>query len=266
MTGDCGEQHTKGYTVYKDLASHSNSQIFHIESAGIEKVLLALRYTMKNSYVPFRQIESAPAISFMPFSVDFTIYNIGIRLSGKGAKMTIKNPLNQTVTGDATILDELQIVNFENPMTGTWTVEAESSSEYTIQIGTNSNLNIEYGFSSGVPQNHAKTSVQPKKGDKNILTFFVSDPSKIRNLSYANLLLENTSKLTRTRRDIKVEKKIQLTLRKISDYVYATEPFHVPVEIFKVQINGIDLHGNEIQRIVSSAVESIEPSKLYEMS
>lgn len=267
MTGDCDDRDGKGYEVYREIARHGNGQVFHTETDGIEQVLLALRITMKDSYTPNKNgVDFIPGTSCMPFFVDDTMTDIDIRLCGEGAKMTIKNPLNQTVTGDDLTLENLKIVSFKSPMSGRWTIEAKSSSEYTIQIGSNSDLKIEYGFSSAISINHRKTSIQPLKGSKNILTFFIADPTKIDYLSAATLIFKNNNKASRLRREIIFKDETQFKLTKISDHIYATEMFDAPIGIFKVQLYGVDLNGNQVERLVSKAIEAIEPSKLSEMN
>ncbi|CAO1403099.1 unnamed protein product [Diamesa serratosioi] len=263
LTGDCEERDELGFKVYQKLARLSNGQIFNIESGGIDRVIFALRNSMKETYVSTRHRRSVlPGTSFMPFSVDFTVSDIDIRLTGEDAKLTIKNPLNEIITGEDLSLENVKIVIIKNPMIGRWTVLAESSSEYTLQIGSNSELLIEYGFSSLIPKRKGQTSVQPRKGSKNILTFFISDPTKIRYLSYASLVLDKVSVTVskRKRRELITEEEVQLKLIKISDHVYATESFDIPIEMFKIQLNGADLNGNPIERLVSTILESVEPS------
>ena len=89
-------------------------------------------------------------------------------------------------------------------MPGKWTIEADSSSEYTVQIGSNSELKFEYGFikKSISPKNHGETSAQPLKGSKNILTFFISDPSKVKYLSTAALLSNKADEAGSSKTDI----------------------------------------------------------------
>ncbi|CAO1391663.1 unnamed protein product [Diamesa hyperborea] len=261
LTGDCGKRNSDGYKAYTNIARLSNGQVFHIETDGIEKVLMALRITMKDSYTLNQNGRTVlPGTSFMPFSVDSTITDISIRLCGEGPKLTIKNPLNQIVIGDVLTLENLQIVSFKNPMVGKWTIDAESSSEYTIQIESNSKLKFEYGFSSSIPRNRRATSGQPQKGAKNYLTFFVSDPSKIGYLSKATLMSDKTDKAGRTRREIHIDNEIEFNLIKISDHIYATEPFEAPEGMFKVQLHGVDSNGNDIERLVSTSVEATKPS------
>ena len=263
MSGDCGDLDVDGYYAYKNITRHGNGQIFHIKKDGIEKVLMALKTSMKDSYTQNKNGRTfSPGASFMPFSVDSTMTDIEIRLCGEGPKLKIKNPLDQIVIGDVMTSDNLQIVKFQNPMAGRWTIDADSSSEYTIQIGSNSELKFEYGFSTKASRHRRTTSVQPLKGSNNILTFFISDPSKVGFLSKATLSWDKADKTGRTRRDINTDSEIQYKLTKISDNTYATEPFEAPEGMFKVQLEGFDSNGNNLERLVSTAVEATRPSKL----
>ncbi|CAO1403237.1 unnamed protein product [Diamesa tonsa] len=262
LAENCGDPNGIEFKVYNRLARHGNGQVFHIETDGIEKVLMALQKTIRDSHT-LNQIRRTvlPGRSFMPFSVDSTITNIAIKISGVGVNVTIKNPLNQIATGDVLTLENLQIVTFNNPMLGKWTIDAESSSEYRIQIESNSKLKFEYGFSSSIPKNHRESSVQPLQGSKNYLTFFVSDLSTVGSLLNSNVTLdslENEKKIQRMRRQ--VTKDIVLKLTKIGPNTYTTEPFDAPEVMFKVQLKGVDSTGNVIERVISTAIESVERS------
>ena len=269
MTDDCGERSTAGYNVYDKLAGLSNGQVFNIQKDGIEKVLMSLRNILKDSYATTRQKRSlVPGKSEMPFFVDSSMSSIDIRLSGETPKLIIKNPLNQTVTGDDLTLENVKIVNIENPMAGKWNVETESSSEYTVQMGSNSELKIEYGFSSGTPKNHGETSVQPLKGKKTVLSVSISDPAKVNSLSEATLTVDSLEKdevveneFQRKRRQATGVREIRLKLTKIGPNIYVTDSFVAPTDLFKVKLKGVDPSGNVIERLVSTAIESVEPSK-----
>lgn len=169
------------------------------------------------------------------------------------------------VTGDDLTLENLKKVNIQNPMPGKRTVEAESLSEYTVQMGSNNDLKIEYGFSSGIPKNLVETSIQPLNGTKNILSVFIEDPSKISSLSYAKMLLNNNvmvKEKKRERRQVNQSNEIIVKLKKIGENVYATEPIDMPAGTFKVQLNGVDSKGIPMERLVSTSIESVEPSRL----
>ena len=200
--------------------------------------------------------------------VDSTMIDIDIKLCGEGPKLIIRNPLNEIVKGDELSMSNLMIVCIKNPMPGKWTVETESSSGYTVQMGSNSELKIKYGFSSGAPKNHGETSVLPLKGKKSVLSFFISDPTKIKYLSNAVLALEKdedvAGKSTRRKRELQlsIPREIKLKLTKIAPNTYISEAFDAPEGMFKVQLKGVDSNGNQVERLVSTAVESVEPSKL----
>ena len=264
MTDDCEQSDTIGYEVYKKLARYSNGMVYNIRKNGIEKVLLALRMSMRENYATSRLQTIKAGKSDTSLYVDSTMTDIDIRLSGEDPKLTIRNPLNEIVTGDVLSMSYLMIVNIRNPMVGRWTVESESSSGYTVQMGSNSELKIKYGFSSGAPNSYEETSVQPLKGTKTMLSFFISDPSKIGFLSNATLSLQNdiADTSSRTRREINPETETNLVLTKKSDHIYITELFDAPEGKFKVQLKGVDSNGNQVGRLVSTAIESVEPSKL----
>ena len=136
-------------------------------------------------------------------------------------------------------------------------VETESSSEYTVQMGSNSELKIEYGFSSGIPKNYGETSVQPLKGKKTVSSVSIPDPTldSLEN----DEVLEN--EFQRKRRQATGVREITLKLTKIGPNTYVTDSFVAPTDIFKVKLKGVDSSGNVFERLVSTAIESVEPSK-----
>ncbi|CAO1403227.1 unnamed protein product [Diamesa tonsa] len=268
LTDDCDARETQGFKVYNTLARRSNSLVYDIKKNGIEKVLMALQPSMKDTYSSIKlDKKSSAGKSTTSLYVDSTMSNIDVKLCGQSPKLIIRNPLNEIVTGDVLSMDNLNIVNIKNPMAGKWTVESDSSSGYTVQMGSNSELKIKYGFSCGTPKNHGETSVQPLSGKKTMLSFFISDPSKIGYLSNATLLLEKdedvADKSTRSKRETKIHY-IRIKLTKIGPDTYTSEAFEAPEGKFKVQLNGVDSNGNDIERLVSTAIESVEPIIVFD--
>ena len=122
-------------------------------------------------------------------------------------------------------------------------VETESSSEYTVQMGSNSELKIEYGLSSGTPKNHGETSVQPLKRKNSVLSVSISDPAKVNSLSEATLTvdsLENDevveNEFQRKRRQATGVREIRLKLTKIGPNTYVTDSFVAPTDLFRVKL------------------------------
>jgi hypothetical protein len=101
LTEDCGQRGSPGYKIYNRIALLTNSQVFNINSNGIEKVFSSLRSSMKDDYATNRVSRSPIAgKSDLSLYVDSTISNIDLKLSGESPRLIIRNPLNQIVEGD----------------------------------------------------------------------------------------------------------------------------------------------------------------------
>ncbi|CAO1415300.1 unnamed protein product [Diamesa serratosioi] len=267
-TGDCGKRSQPGFQVYEKLARVSNGQVYDMNTDDITKVLLAIRFMLNDNFIALRSIDvETPGSSENIFYIDSTMTELSMSLSGKTPKIFLKNPKNETVTGNEFSLANLKIVQLKNPIAGKWTVEASSTSSYSIRLGAISALKFEFGFSLETPSKIVETLYQPLKGQKNVLSIFITDPSLLKSLSSVTIIVIASSS-KRKRRDLSSE---QLTpsLEKITENIYATEAFDIPNEMFKIQLNGVDSLGNVIERSISTSIQSVlsnEPEILNEVN
>ena len=176
LTGDCGERAGEGYDVYTKLARYSNGQVFDMKSEGVKEVILAIQTQLDDDFTTLKYlIKDAAGTSTEEFSVDSTITEIQISLSGSNPSMVIKNPLGEIITGTVTSMANLIIVKILNPMPGKWTVEVKSSSKHSIRFGAISSLKVGFGFSADTPSKLAETSNRPAKGVPNVLSIYAPE-------------------------------------------------------------------------------------------
>ena len=258
-TGDCEERSTLGFQVYEMLARVSNGQVYDMNTNDITKVLLAIRFMLNDNFIALRSIDAEkPGSSENMFYIDSTMTELSMSLSGSTPKMVLKNPKNETVIGEEFSLANLQIVQLKNPIPGKWTVEVSSSSSHSIRLGAISTLKFEFGFSLDTPSKIVETLYQPLKGQKNVLSIFISDSALLKSLSSVTIILIDSGS-KRKRRDVV---NFANSLKKVSENIYATEAFDIPNQMFKIQINGADSFGNVIERSISTSIESVLPSIL----
>jgi hypothetical protein len=104
------------------------------------------------------------------------------------------------------------------------------------------------GFSFSVPKNKEGTLGQPLKGQPAVLTFFVENPEKVKNIESVQFAINNNKKSGL----IKVEK--------INDEMYATKPTTFPEKKFKIFVNAVDDKNHKISVVTPSKFKLIDPS------
>lgn len=256
LTGNCNDTISPGYQVYHKLSRASNGQVYDMNKSNVKDVLLAIRHTVNYNYAALKSVDAATAgTTNTKLNVDKSISELSVSVSGRNPKLSITDPHNETVSsGDELSLPNLRLVKIKDPKEGRWNVEAIADSSHSVRLGALSDMKFEFGFSVEEPKKLLETSFQPLAGHKNTLSVFVSDSSLIENLSNVTVILAPTSA---------DETSIQFTipLKKLDDNIYATKPFDIPRQMFKLQLNGVDASGHPIERLLSSGLQSTKGSK-----
>jgi hypothetical protein len=249
LTGDCNAQNSAGYQVYHKLSRVSNGQVYDMEKNNVKDVLLAIRHSVSQNYAALKSLDIASSgTSQTDLNVDKSISELSVRISGKNPKLSIKDPSNVTFSsGEELSLENLKLVNIKDPKDGLWRIETGAESAHSVRLSALSDLKFDFGFSSAEITKKSETSFLPFAGTKNVLSIFVSDPNLIENLNNVTIALvpSNPSELSI---------KFTLLLKKINDQVYSTNAFEVPRQMFKIQLNGVDVNGNAIERLISTGL------------
>ncbi len=116
---------------------------------------------------------------------------------------------------------------------------------YILQIPAVTNVILVPGFSFSIPKNKEETFKQPPKGQPAILTFFVENPEKVKNIESVQWVINNNKKSG----PIKVEK--------INDEMYSTKPTQFPDEKFKIVVNAVDDKNHKIFLVTPSKFQPI---------
>lgn len=254
LTGNCHDSSAPGYQVYLKLSQASNGQVYDMKKTNVKDVLLALRHSLNYNYAALKTVVADAGTTNTKLNVDKSISELSVSLSGKNAQLTIKDPQNETIkAGDELTLQNVKLVKIKNPADGSWDFESTAESSHTILFGAISDLKFNFGFSVVEVKKISETSFQPLRGHQNILSIFVSDPKLVKQLSEVTIFLipihahESSDHF-------------KLPLRNVDDYIYATDPFDIPSQMFKIQLNGIDSNGNLIERLISTGLHSSDGS------
>ena len=252
-TGDCNNPSSINYKVYADLAG-TQGQFFNVPRSDLAEIVSNLKVELDQMFSKVMAIDvGQPGTRDEPFFVDATMSNIRMTLAGKKPKVIIQDPnKNSVVTKDLT-LDDLKFVEIKNPFPGKWQITATTDSNYTLRVGAISTVRFDFGFSKTVTSKESETLFQPLKGQKNILSIFVTNPELFKTLTSVTLIT-NEEKIRRQTTGG------EMILKKVKDGIYATEPHLYPDELCSLQLNGEDLQGNVMQRLLSAAILPSEPS------
>jgi len=256
LTGICDDSSGPGYQVYEKLSRSSNGQVYDMNKSNVKDVLIAIRHSVNYNYAALKSVDIESAgTSRTELKIDKSISELSVSLSGKNPRLTIKDPANETVNnGEELTLNNLKLVKIKDPKIGIHTVETSADSPHSVRLGAISDLKFDFGFSTSPVSKKAETSFQPFVNHKNILTVFTSHPHLLKNLTEILVIL-----VKQNSHDIANQFKIPL--KRVSDDIYTTNPFDVPRQMFKLQLNGIDVNGNVIERLLSTGLQGSQGSE-----
>lgn len=256
LTGDCDDPTGPGYQAYVKLSRASNGQVYDMNKSNVKDVLLAIRHTVNYNYAALKSVDAESAgTTNTKLTIDKSISELSVSLSGKNPQLTIKDPRNETVTsGEELSLKNLKLVKIKDPIDGLWNVESIAESSYSVRLGAISEMKFEFGFSISEPKKKSETSFQPLINEKNVLSIFVSDPTIIKTLSDVTVILIPSNEHESSHH-------FKIPLKKIEGSIYSTKAFDVPRQMFKIQLNGFDVNGNIIERLISTGLHSSQGSK-----
>ncbi|KAG5680582.1 hypothetical protein PVAND_010079 [Polypedilum vanderplanki] len=251
LTGDCDDQTSLGYKIYHQLSRVSNGQVYDMNKNNVKDVLVAIRHTMSHNYAALKSVDVENAgTSKTNLNVDKSITKLSVSITGENPTLSIRNPSNETVHSDDSLtLKNLKLVNIKDPNEGIWRIEAKADSSHSIRLSALSNLKFEFGFSLNDVEKKTETSHQPLVGHQNILSVFISDPSLVNELSNVTIFLVPSN-------PSEISTKFTIPLNKKSENHYETKPFDIPRQMFKIQLNGMDIHGNALERLLSTGLIS----------
>ena len=194
ITGDCNERSSEGYQVYHKIARLSGGQVYEMGKNNVKEVLLSIKDNMNQNYVVLKTIEVASGSSNTNFDVDMSLTKLKVTIVGKNPTLSLQDPSKASISTTPELsMNNLKVLTLENPKQGTWNIDANAESAYTVIISGFSNFEISYGFSMETSDKKSRTNLQPLAGSKNILTLFVSSSSGVNELSSVTITTLATS-------------------------------------------------------------------------
>lgn len=261
LTGDCNAQNSYGYQVYHKLSRISNGQVYDMSKNDVKDVLMAIKQSVSHNYAALKSLDvSSSGTSHTDLNVDKSISEISVRLSGRNPTLSIRDPSNETVSGGNELsLQNLKLINIKDPKGGIWTIEAGAESAHSLRLSALSDVKFDFGFSDQEVTKSSETSFLPLVDSKNVLSIFISEPSLIENLANVTIILvpSNPSESAI---------KFSIPLKRVNDRVYATKPFEVPRQMFRIQLYGTDAAGNAIERLISTGLVANSGSKVNSLN
>ena len=257
-TDSCNEPSHIRYKIYGEIAG-KNGQVFNVPRNELSRVVSNMKVQLDQKFSSMNSINVGKAGKIkIPFFVDSTMSDVRISLSGSSPKMIIQDPNSEYVTVKDLVLSNLEFVHIENPLPGKWQLTATSASDFSVRMGAISTVRFDFGFSLERPSKASETLFQPLKGQKNILSIFVSNPELLKSLTSVTIISNEDKGISSRKRREARENTLELT--KISDNIYVTQAFEFPDELFSILLDGTDISGNQMERLISSSVRAITPS------
>lgn len=224
-----GFENLEGFKIYVRLAQLGNGNYYLIHSDNIGVILDNIDEKLDKHRAVLNSYYASFGSHSIPVSVDQTLKNITIDMSGKNANIDLTDPNNQTYTNATPVIDlnDVKLLKVFEPMPGQWQVTFSADASMTVVVSATSDLIIKYGFSIHPVKKIIETVFYPLKGFKNILTIWLS---KSANLTEVHLVIS---------KDIKKFPldEVQLDVKEKSEGVlYKTTAFDVPNESFKIEV------------------------------
>lgn len=252
ISNSCGKRDEK-YEIFSKISNLGYGLTYEVEKNNFNDILQSIKDDINSKHKILKTIKSVnnKAIKFN-FDIDDTVSELKITMAGRDQSYQIKNPSHgDPQTKSKFITEGIKILNFKNPMKGSWKIDVKDD---FVKISVISDVKFDFGFSIDVVDDISETVQQPISGVKNILSIFVPDSLKIDKLSKAVLLVApfNVSESAT---------EVRLDLFKQSNELYLTDPFQLPKSPFKIFLEGKDTNDNTIWRTISSTLYEDAGSK-----
>lgn len=255
ISDSCSQRNVNNgsYNFFTNISNLVNGLTYEVEKSNFMDIMQSIKDEINSNHKILKTIVSKnnKKINFY-FYIDETVSELKVTIAGRSHDYVIKNPSDvEAQTKQKFTTDGIKILYFKKPMTGAWKIAAKD--DY-VTISVISDLEFDFGFSYGIVNDKSKTVPQPISGVENVLSIFVPDSSKILKLTKISLLVvpmhvsENPTE-------------VSYDLNYQSSELYATNPFQLPKNPFKIFLEGEDTYENKISRTISSLLHDDPGSK-----
>lgn len=127
-----------------------------------------MKETLDKKRITLKFFDSPTAkSSSVDLTVDENLKEFSVSVAGHLPNITVLNPRNETYdkAKETINLENLKIVNVQNPEPGEWKVNTNADSGHSVRLTALSNVIFNFGFSLKTPQRIVDTSYNPLIGD-----------------------------------------------------------------------------------------------------
>lgn len=106
-------------------------------------------------------------------TIDENLREFSVSVAGQNPNITVTDPKKQPYVDGKEILklDNVKVVNIENPIPGDWKVVTSADSPHSVRLSALSDITFNFGFSLQKPSNLSETLFNPLLGkfDVNVI-------------------------------------------------------------------------------------------------
>lgn len=133
-----------------------------------KKVLEDIKDTLDTRRVALKYLDSPSGDSHnIDVTIDENLKEFSVSVAGHNPNITVVDPQKKLFEDgkESLNLENLKVVNVQNPMPGEWNVKAESDSPHSIRLTALSDVVFNFGFSLKIPKNMDETLFNPLLGE-----------------------------------------------------------------------------------------------------
>jgi hemicentin len=167
-TGFCNSKNSSGYAVFEKLASASNGQVYDLKKTDIAEVLESVRQMLDIKRVSLKSVDFEEGKPHsIGLEVDKSLKEFSVSVAGNKPNISFIDPMNQNYTQGKNILNlnNIQVVNVQDPIPGKWNIIAESETGGgSVRVSGISDVAFRFGFAVEQPNAIVETSYRPLAG------------------------------------------------------------------------------------------------------
>lgn len=218
--------------AYRNIADASNGLFFDVKRKEINSILSNFGDIINEKGCIAKTVKSPNGRKTNnTLDVDDSTKEFTLTFIGTLPLIKILDPMNRIYRNFKNLanLDNVKMLQVNNPVPGEWRIEVSAKSAYSGQIAIVSDLVFKYGFSLVPPRTIYNTAYHPLLKHKNYLSVSVSNDSLISKLESVDLIYDDKS--------LKITLKLNKIKTSTAEAIYSTELFTFPIKAFKIFVS-----------------------------
>lgn len=138
--------------------------MYNLQTQDITDVLEDIKNSLDTRRVALKYLDSSAGDTHnIDVTIDSSLKDFSVSVAGHNPNITVIDPDKQIFEDGKEILnlENLKVVNVENPIPGEWNVKAESDSAHSVRLTAISDVIFNFGFSLKVPEKISETLFNP---------------------------------------------------------------------------------------------------------